>query len=149
MLGELLLGDLGSQFKIQGTPSLPQLSVTGYFTLPQAISGPVAGTNFYSVRNVFSWNKGSHTFKFGGELSLDKDIQQTLLNNYGTFSFTGTKAKSSNALSDFLLGLPITMNQDAPVLALDNFYAGAQQEMNPNHAAAKQAIDRSAVIKGF
>jgi len=80
---QLSLGDLGSQFKIQGTPSLPQLTVSGYFTLAQSISGPEAGTNFYSVRNVFSWNKGSHTFKFGGELSLDKDIQQTLLNNYG------------------------------------------------------------------
>jgi len=122
---QMSLGDLGSQYKIQGTPSLPQLTVSGYFTLGQAISGPVAGTNFYSVRDVLSWNKGSHTFKFGGELSLDKDIQQTLLNNYGVFSFTGTKAKSSNALSDFLLGLPITMNQDAPVLALANFFTGA------------------------
>jgi hypothetical protein len=122
---QMSLGDLGSQFKIQGTPSLPQLAVSGYFTLGQAISGPVAGTNFYSIRDVLSWNKGSHTFKFGGELSLDKDIQQTLLNNYGVFSFTGTKAKSSNALSDFLLGLPITMNQDAPVLALANFFTGA------------------------
>lgn len=122
---QMSLGDLGSQFKIQGTPSLPQLAVSGYFTLGQAISGPVAGTNFYSIRDVLSWNKGSHTFKFGGELSLDKDIQQTLLNNYGVFSFTGTKAKSSNALSDFFLGLPITMNQDAPVLALANFFTGA------------------------
>jgi len=60
---QLSLGDLGSQFKIQGTPSLPQLTVSGYFTLAQSISGPEAGTNFYSVRNVFSWNKGSHTFK--------------------------------------------------------------------------------------
>jgi hypothetical protein len=122
---QMSLGDLGSQFKIQGTPSLPQLTVSGYFTLGQAISGPEAGTNFYSLRNVLNWNKGKHTFKLGGELSLDKDIQQTLLNNYGVFSFTGTKAKSSNALSDFLLGLPITMNQDAPVLALDNFFTGA------------------------
>ncbi|HEV2688189.1 MAG TPA: TonB-dependent receptor, partial [Bryobacteraceae bacterium] len=122
---QMSLGDLGSKFQIQGTPSLPQLAVSGYFTLGQAISGPVAGTNFYSVRDVLSWSKGSHTFKLGGELSLDKDIQQTLLNNYGVFSFTGTKAKSSNALSDFLLGLPITMNQDAPVLALANFFTGA------------------------
>ena len=122
---QMSLGDLGSKFQIQGTPSLPQLAVSGYFTLGQAISGPEAGTNFYSIRNVLSWTKGKHTFKLGGELSLDKDIQQTLLNNYGVFSFTGTKAKSSNALSDFLLGLPITMNQDAPVLALDNFFTGA------------------------
>src|SRR5260370_11565149 len=122
---QMSLGDLGSKFQIQGTPSLPQLAVSGYFTLGQAISGPVAGTNFYSIRDVLSWNKGSHTFKFGGELSLDKDIQQTLLNNYGVFSFTGTKTKSSNALSDFLLALPITMNQDAPLLPLANFFTVA------------------------
>ena len=36
-----------------------------------------------------------------------------------------------------------------PEALTENFYDGAQQEMKPNHAAAKQAIDRSAVIKGF
>jgi hypothetical protein len=66
-------------------------------------------------------------------LSLDKDIQQTLLNNYGTFSFTGAKtantklgsAFSGNALADFVLGLPVTMNQDAPITAMDNFWQAA------------------------
>ena len=81
------LTDLGSTFTIQGTPNLPQITVTGYFTLGQQIGGPVAGTNFYSVRDVFSWTKGQHSLKLGGELSLNKDIQQTLLNNYGVFTF--------------------------------------------------------------
>jgi uncharacterized protein len=36
-----------------------------------------------------------------------------------------------------------------PEALTENFYDCAQQEMKPNHAAAKQAIDRSAVIKGF
>jgi hypothetical protein len=71
------LGDLGSKYQIQGTPSLPQIAVTGYFTLGQAIAGPVAGTNFYSMRDVFSKTMGNHTLKFGGELSLNKDVQQT------------------------------------------------------------------------
>ena len=117
------LGDFGSSFHIQGTPSLPQITVTSYFTLGQAISGPVAGTNFYSIRDVLSWTKGKHTFKFGGEFSLDKDIQQTLLNNYGTFTFNGKK--SGDNLADYFLGLPATMNQDTPVLALANFFTGA------------------------
>ena len=74
-------------------------SITGFFTLGQSIAGPVAGTNFYSTRDVLSYSRGRHTLKLGGELSLNKDIQQTLLNNYGVFSFSG--AKTSNAFADF------------------------------------------------
>lgn len=122
-LPQTSLGDLGSNFQIQGTPSLPQITVSGYFTLGQAIAGPVAGTNNYSLRNVISTIKGRHTLKFGGEMSLNKDVQQTLLNNYGTFSFSGTFTK--NALADYLLGVPASMNQDAPVTALDNSWSFA------------------------
>ena len=122
------LGDLGSTFRPQGPASLPQITVTGYFTLGQSIAGPVAGTNYYSIRDVWSTTRGRHTIKAGAEMSLNKDIQQTLLNNYGTFSFDGSKA--GNALADFLLGAPRTMNQDSPVTALDNSwsYAGFFQD---------------------
>ncbi|HUI56791.1 MAG TPA: carboxypeptidase regulatory-like domain-containing protein [Bryobacteraceae bacterium] len=122
-LPQTSLGDLGSKFQIQGTPSLPQITVSGYFTLGQAIAGPVAGTNNYSVRDTLSTTKGRHTLKIGGEMSLNKDVQQTLLNNYGTFSFTGNTTK--NALADFLIGIPASMNQDAPVTALDNSWSYA------------------------
>lgn len=112
------LGDLGSAFTIQGAPSLPQITVTGFFTLTNAIGGPTAGTNFYSVRDVFSWIKGRHAMKFGGEVSLNKDIQQTLLNNYGVFTFNNSVTK--NALADFLIGIPSAISQDAPVTGYTN-----------------------------
>jgi len=130
------LGDLGSSFTVQGTPSLPQITVSSYFTASQSIAGPKAGTNFYSLRDVYSWNHGKHALSFGGEASLNKDIQQTLLNNYGTFSFDGSRSiagsktsggasspsSTQNALVDFILGLPKSMNQDAPVTAVDNIW---------------------------
>src|SRR2546421_695514 len=112
------LTDLGSSFFIQGTPNLPQITVTGYFTLGEQIGGPIAGTNFYSGRDVFSWIKGNHSLKLGGEISLNKDIQQTLLNNYGVFTFNNGTTK--NALSDFLIGIPSAVSQDAPVTGYTN-----------------------------
>src|SRR6266850_422695 len=112
------LSDLGSAFTIQGTPSLPQITVSGFFTLTNSIGGPQAGTNFYSLRDVFSWNKGNHSLKLGGELSLNKDIQQTLLNNYGVFTFNNGATR--NALADFLIGIPSAITQDAPVTGYTN-----------------------------
>ena len=115
------LGDLGSAFTIQGEPSLPQITVAGFFTLTNSIGGPRAGTNFYSIRDVFSWTKGSHSLKLGGEVSLNKDIQQTLLNNYGVFTFNNSVTR--NAFADFLIGIPSAITQDAPVTAYtDSWY---------------------------
>ncbi len=135
---ETTLADLGSSFVPQGKASLPQINVTGFFSLTNAIGGPRAGTNLYSVRDVFSWNTGRHAIKFGGEVSLNKDIQETLLNNYGVFTFNGNTtarpavpagpggvppavtAASGNALADFLLGIPSAVSQDTPVTAYTN-----------------------------
>ncbi len=112
------LRDLGASFTPQGTASLPQITVNGFFTLSNAIGGPTAGTNLYALRDVFSWIKGRHSLKLGGELSLNKDIQETLLNNYGVFQFNGTS--TGNALADFLVGIPNQVTQDAPVKGYTN-----------------------------
>ncbi len=113
------LTDLGSTFTTQGsTGSLPQITVSGFFALTNAIGGPTAGTNLYSVRDTFSWNMGNHSLKIGGELSLNKDIQDILLNNYGVFTFNNTA--TGNAFADFLLGVPSGLTQDAPVTAYTN-----------------------------
>ena len=45
-------------------------------------------------------------------------MHDTLLDNYGVFSFNGSK--TGNAYADFLLGLPATMTQDAPIRKTDN-----------------------------
>ena len=119
------LTDLGSAFTIQGTPNLPQITVSGYFTLGQQIGGPRAGTDFYAIRDTFSWTRGQHSFKFGGEFSLNKDIQETLLNNYGVFSFNGNATGHANSYADFLLGIPNAVSQDAPVTGYTNTWYSA------------------------
>jgi hypothetical protein len=125
------LGDLGSEFTIQGPHSLPQITVTGFFTAASAIAGPLAESNFYNVRDVVSWNHGRHTISFGADETLDKDIQQTLLNNYGVFGFNGTNIKDSvsgktiavPALANFLMGLPTSLSQDSPVTGYTNTWS--------------------------
>ncbi len=106
-----------------GAPSLPQITVSGYFTLTNAIGGPTAGGDFYSIRDVFSWTKARHAIKMGGELSYNKTIQDMLLNNYGVFTFNNSVTK--NALADFMIGIPSAVTQDAPVTALWNSWYGA------------------------
>ncbi len=120
------LSSFGSNLGVQGPPSLSQITVTGYFTLSNAIGGPTAGTNFYSARDLFILNAGRHSVSVGGEFSLNKDILVTDLNNYGVFGFTGsTTVRTGNALADFMLGLQASQTQSAPIPAADNswFYS--------------------------
>jgi hypothetical protein len=112
------LGDLNSRFQIQGEPTLPRLMVTGYFTGQTSIAGPDAGSNYFSVKDALTWSRGAHSFKFGGEFSYEKIVHDTLLDNYGAFTFNASK--TGNAYADFLLGLPATMTQDAPIRKTDN-----------------------------
>jgi hypothetical protein len=123
---EVSLGDLGSKYQIQGAPSLPQIQVSGRFNLNSAIAGPKAGSDLYQLRNTLGMARSRHSFKFGGEIFLEKVTHDTTLNNYGTFSFATNNARGTgNSLADFLLGLPTTMNQDAPVTKNDNgWYTG-------------------------
>jgi hypothetical protein len=117
------LGDMGSTFNIQGPKARPQIGVTGYFTLGGAIFGPTAGSNLYMVRDVLSTSRGKHSIKFGGEFSLEKMIHDTTLNNYGVFTFDGSK--TGNAFADFLTGRLLRFNQDAPITKADNVWYGS------------------------
>jgi Carboxypeptidase regulatory-like domain/TonB dependent receptor len=112
------LGDLNSRFQIQGDPTLPRITVSGYFNASAQIAGPDAGSNYWAVKDSLSIAKGNHWFKLGGEVSYEKIVHDTLLDNYGVFTFNASK--TGNAYADFLLGLPATMTQDAPVRKLDN-----------------------------
>jgi hypothetical protein len=107
--------------------SRPQLAVTGWFTAGNAITGPVTGSNVYAIRDVVSSTHGKHTLYFGGEASRENDAQQTTLNDYGVFQFTGYTGtipanRSAAAITNFLFGSPNTMGQDVPVYANANYF---------------------------
>jgi hypothetical protein len=120
-LPDISLGDLGSKFQIQGTPSLPQISVSGRVSLTSAIPGPVAGSNMYEIRNNLHITRGKHSVALGGQVDLEKMVHDTLLNNYGVFNFASNNPNgTANVTADFLLGLPSTFNQDAPSHKIDN-----------------------------
>jgi outer membrane receptor protein involved in Fe transport len=115
--------DFGSDFGVSGTPSRGQIGISNWFTLGQAITGPKAGTNDYSLRDVFSTTIGRHSLYLGGEGGLEKDFQLTSLDNYGVFSFaTSAKTRTDNALSDFISGIPSTMEQDTGEYAEANYF---------------------------
>jgi outer membrane receptor protein involved in Fe transport len=122
-----------TDINVQGTPSLPNISVANFFTLANAISGPIAGDNIYGLRGVFSTTKGRHTINAGCEIYLEKDRLETLLNDYGTFSFTSAAVpttasgqasytRTGVAMADFLIGHPNTMGQDSPDDANENYW---------------------------
>ncbi|MGI4830126.1 MAG: carboxypeptidase regulatory-like domain-containing protein [Janthinobacterium lividum] len=130
------LADFGSDLGVVGTPSRSQITVSGVeaFSLGQSITGPKAGTNLYGVRDLVSTTKGKHTLYGGGEAGLEKDFQLTSLSNYGSFTFSTTNgasgARTTNGLSDFLAGTPVTMAQDTGLYANANwfYYGGFAQD---------------------
>jgi len=115
--------NFGSDFGISGTPSRGQVSIGSWFTLSQAITGPKAGANLYDVRDVLSTTRGKHSLYLGGEAGLEKDFQETSLDNYGVFGFTTAKStRTTTALSDYMLGIPNSFEQDTGEYADANWF---------------------------
>jgi outer membrane receptor protein involved in Fe transport len=124
--GNSTFADFGSDFGISGTPSRGQVGIANWFTLSQAITGPKAGANLFGFRDVLSTTRGKHTLTMGAEAGLEKDFQQTSLDNYGVFTYSTTKAtRTSNALSDYILGRPSGYEQDTGEYADANYWSYA------------------------
>jgi outer membrane receptor protein involved in Fe transport len=127
--GDSTLADFGSDFGVVGSASRAQIAVGGVeaFTLGQAITGPKAGANVYGIRDVLATTRGKHSIYVGGEFGLEKDFQLTSLSNYGVFTFSTTNgasgARTTNGLSDYLAGIPVSMAQDTGLYANANWYS--------------------------
>lgn len=121
------LETFGSDYRTQGPQTLPDISVSGYFSAGGALAGPVSDTDFYSIRNLVSMTKGKHTLDIGGEISLEKDVLAGNLDNFGIFNFNsaGFPGTTGNSLADFILGQVNSMEQDTPYHGLMSSWYGA------------------------
>jgi len=120
------IDDLGSKFTTQGPKTLPDLSISGYFTAGGGLAGPVSNTTFLSIRDMVSKTTGKHSLDIGGEFSFEKDSTAGNLDNFGIFSFAASAPTSTgNALADFITGQVNTMEQDTPYHAVTStgYYA--------------------------
>lgn len=111
------------EFGIPGTAAdteqaawgVPLVNVTGFSligdgaTLPQPrIEMPI------SVADTLSWQRGNHSFKFGGDYFAQVINGALLLvNGRGQFVFTGSV--TGNPFADFLLGLPAQTLRQPPL----------------------------------
>ncbi len=71
----------------------------------------------YDFRDSFSWTRGNHAFKFGGEfLHLQTGIRDvsSLLGNFDySGRFTGQNGQYQGGIADLLLGFPTRYQQDS------------------------------------
>ena len=111
-------GDVSSQLGIEVAPSkanslgFPSFSFTGGTFRPLNIADASRNVNrtlkqdALSLSDNLSWLKGAHSLKFGGlyTRNMATDGFGIGVNNRGLYRFNG--AKTGNALTDLLLGLP-------------------------------------------
>jgi hypothetical protein len=125
------LDDLGSTFTTQGAKTLPQISVSGFFSAGGALAGPESNTDFYALRDTVTLSRGKHSLNIGGEFSLEKDMLVGNLRNFGSFSFSkSAPTTTGNPMADFVTGQVALMEQDTPYQAHINswYFAGFVQD---------------------
>jgi len=119
-----------SDSNVKGQPLLDQIGITGLSPRPGINGVPninIAGLSLVTqillnptndghaqLSDNFTWTKGKHTMKFGGEYVrwYVNRYMPVDSNAFGNFNFNGRF--SNNAYADFLLGLPNTVTRVDP-----------------------------------
>jgi hypothetical protein len=108
------LTSYGSNFLLQGPPSLPTISETN-FSATATNAGPFTGSDNYELRDMVSMVKGKHSLFLGGEFGLDKTMFDANLLNFGSISFaTSAPTSTGNVTSDWVTGQASATEQDSP-----------------------------------
>jgi hypothetical protein len=86
-------------------------------------------TRIHAVRDVLTWTRGNHTFKFGGEFSSEQKAENANNLTQGSFAFSGNQTAGPTALggttrtglgsASFLLGRANTYTEDERDVTFD------------------------------
>jgi hypothetical protein len=99
---------LGIVVQNKSTEGVPGIGFNSFsIGIPSYFAGQY--NNTYQLLDNFSWVKGTHTLKFGGNAHYDQITEHDYGANNGTFSFNGTETGSDWA--DFLIGAPSQFQQ--------------------------------------
>ena len=105
------LSDLGANYPGVIKPQLPNINVTGFYSLGSTDSFS-EHPNIYQLGNIVRWFKGKHSLSFGGEWERTEQFNRGSSANQGTFAFDGSVTR--NAFADFLIGRPNSLDQASP-----------------------------------
>lgn len=111
LLERTQLSDLGAIYPGVIVPQLPNINVTGYFSLGSTDSFS-EHPNIYTAGDTMRWFRGKHSLSFGGEFERTEQFNRGSSANQGTFSFDASVTRG--AFSDFLIGLPVSLDQASP-----------------------------------
>ena len=110
---------------------LASMTISGFFNLGDAQQPFVTRVNeVFQFTDDFTWNRGSHGLKFGGEARREHMVIAFINRPNGDLTFNGTAA-SGNAAADFLLGLPSLLRRTTTNQAQDGtgwLYSGYGQD---------------------
>lgn len=101
---------------------IPRLSFTSAHANITSLQGFNIIYKNHLVRDVATWIRGDHIFKFGGEISREKKDENANNATQGIFSFAGTRSRGNSgtisltqtglAFADFLTGRADTYSED-------------------------------------
>lgn len=101
---------------------IPQITFTSAVANINSLQGFNIVYKNQVVRDVLTWVKGNHTFKFGGEMSWESKDENANNITQGLFSFAGTRSRGTSAgisltqtgipFADFMLGRADSYSED-------------------------------------
>ena len=110
---------------------LASIAITGFFNLGDAQQPFVKRVNeVFQFSDDFTWSRGSHGLKFGGDLRKEHMVIAFINRPNGDLTFNG-QAATGNAAADFLLGFPSQFRRTTTNQAQDGIgwlYSGYAQD---------------------